>query len=353
MHNHGEDKKLLLQAQEGQSFAFDQLVSKHEKAIKGRMRFNGIDGEDLDIIFQEAIIQVWRKIDKCDPEKGGFYAFMVKTIEFMKKRYYANKSKERSGEAALNQFGNHTLRNTLLHQPKYVTFEDEDQKELDNESKKIKKEFHKANDSLDDEKSYEKLTDNEKRRMRRTLRMLRKLISLQDIYRLYVDSAEDKAIEKNYQKDIYDYALEELANGGTPHKVLVFILNKIIYSHRAGTKSGAPQKIYIELSDKKLKDIFIIAKEAYIEKSCMPRELVDKYLMALEMKLKEKDKKDGKIIGDKLLRDYYGSDPKGNISDWSYRVGQKLAKVLCKKYYDKLLERNLAIKAGSKNKKIN
>lgn len=136
-------------------------------------------------------------------------------------------------------------------------------------------------------------------------------------------------LECEEDSDIYSTCLKILfRNGGAPHQILSFCFNKLIYPAKYNSNRGYPTEIFNELSDIKLLllcDRFVIEYGRYLKK------LEKSYLqpMYIEMEQTEGDIR----ISEKCLRNYYGSRPKDNISDWSYRVAGRVKEIVLKKYY--------------------
>lgn len=122
-------------------------------------------------------------------------------------------------------------------------------------------------------------------------------------------------------------------SAGPPHQVYAFGFNKLL----SGWKPG---KIVRELSDilfQKLHSIFI---EDYRIRSCLPELYLKELFVPLSERLffKTGDVLDDltsrenyknlldTIVGQTAFRDFYSRNPEHNITDWSYKVKQRILK---------------------------
>lgn len=141
--------------------------------------------------------------------------------------------------------------------------------------------------------------------------------------------------EKEYQ-DLYSICLRILfSNGGGPHQIISFCFNKLIYPAKYESNRGYPREIVRDLSDSKLKRLY---NQFYKEYSIYFKKLDNEYMSPIYIKME--DEEGEMIIGEKHLKSYYGKNPSANVSDWSYRVAERVKKIVFKKYYQLICEEN-------------
>lgn len=156
-------------------------------------------------------------------------------------------------------------------------------------------------------------------------------------------SPEDYAIICNLYVKTLDIVL---LKGGPPHQTLVFCLNKLLSKWNS---KGGIDKIYREFSSKALLQVSKILFSEYIDETKIREyisekmwskemdNIAEKFQARMRMKLKDVlpiHNPKGKLIypeelmdcvvGQTSLKDYYGENPKKNISEWAYRVKIKI-----------------------------
>lgn len=143
-------------------------------------------------------------------------------------------------------------------------------------------------------------------------------------------------IKENEYQDLYSICLRVLfSNGGGPHQIISFCFNKLIYPAKYESNRGYPREIVRDLSDTQLKGL---CDQFYKEYSIYFKRLADEYIMPVYIKME--DEEDEMIIGEKCLKNYYGKNPSANVSDWSYRVAERIKKIVFNKYYQLICEEN-------------
>jgi hypothetical protein len=127
------------------------------------------------------------------------------------------------------------------------------------------------------------------------------------------------------------------SQGGPPHQVIVFGFNKLI-------TGWGPQEIVKELSPRLLLMLSEQLILSYKEESSLPEYAVRECFEPLKKKmdiilakvLEDEVSKKTYIdllnikVGETILKDYYNKEPAHNISDWSYKVRQRVLKILKK-----------------------
>lgn len=299
MDKHREEI-LVEEVKNGNNEAFEKLIKKYEITIRNKIRVKVMKEEKIDEIYNETLIQIYTSIEKYDSQKGGFYNYVWKAADLMVKRYFSSRKDEQLVEEALHELGKYKLGGRIK--------EEEGKKELEKKDQETVNRRFKA--LLETCKSGEVVST----------------------------SAEEKYINENISTDriIYEYCFDELKKLKNSHKTIVFLLNKVVYSSKYENKSGNPKEIVERFSDKKLYDILSDLKDEYKRISDLPSDVIEKRFEPLEKKLNEEE--NGIKLGDKLLKEYYNKNPEKDISEWSYRVGEKLKKKLGEKFLRKIYE---------------
>lgn len=138
----------------------------------------------------------------------------------------------------------------------------------------------------------------------------------------------------NRLESVYDCCLEILfCNGGTPHQIMAFGYNRLIYPAKQYTRNGYPGKVVERLSDvllQRLGGMFQRDYCIYLEK--LSNEILNPFYTAIE-------KEENSIrIADKCLRHYYGNIPEKDVADWSNKVKNRVAKLVREKYWEVINE---------------
>lgn len=159
---------------------------------------------------------------------------------------------------------------------------------------------------------------------------------------IWLEDNEDQAldflfnIEQNEYRDLYNICLKVLfKNGGSPHQIIAFCFNRLIYPAKYESNRGYPMEIVKSLSDIKLKGLYNQFQKEY---SIYFKKLTSDYMVPVYTKLENKE--DEIVVGEKYLKNYYGKNPPANVSDWSYRVGERVKRVVFSKYYELICEEN-------------
>lgn len=261
------EDELVVMAKAGNKDAFYQLQKKYKNAILAKIRIEVQNSEDIKDVEQNFWEKVWERIHEYDKKKARFSTWLFKC----------------------------QLRSAIrdYRRPK-----------------------DKLNKAIEDGTLY--------------------------IYFNYLKilSPEDYAIICDLYVKNLDIAL---LKGGPPHKTLVYCLNNLL------TKWNSIDEIYREFSSKTLLKISTTLFSEYIDETRI-REYInektwskeidntaEKFRYRMRMKLKDvlpMHSPKGKlnypeelmdcVVGQTMLKDYYGENPKQNISEWAYRVKEKI-----------------------------
>jgi DNA-directed RNA polymerase specialized sigma24 family protein len=105
-----------------------------------------------------------------------------------------------------------------------------------------------------------------------------------------------------------------LTDGGKPHHTICFAYCKLI-------EGWGPQRIVRDLSDMKLSEIEQRLEQDYLRESGLPATVVTTCFSPLRMAVSGQ-------AGMTCLRNYYGANPEGNVSDWAYKVRNKTLRAI-------------------------
>ena len=126
-----------------------------------------------------------------------------------------------------------------------------------------------------------------------------------------------------------------------PHKVLSFNFSNIIYPAENPTekpakerKSGYPQRVVNELSDKTIYKLVELLKQCYNDYLLRPLNPT-----LLKPFYKKINKRRHINTRDKLLRNYFGKNPEANVSTWSNRLKNYLGSILLSQYSEVFRQR--------------
>jgi DNA-directed RNA polymerase specialized sigma24 family protein len=262
--NPQEILKLVKQASQGNKEAYEELHQRYKKTVRGRISSSCFYRDDaIDDIEQDTWEIVWEKISTYEPEQSSFYTFVCFWANIMLKRYF---SKRR--EVPIS---------TLVPQDCDVTAQD----------------------------------------------ILENLLSKAKIF------PSDELLAKYEQ-----FLRLTFSKGGPPHQLISFGFNKLLYG-------WGPQEIVEKLSPVLLERLTDQLISSYKEESCLADYIVKDCFNPLKQKMSEKVKnvledqvsRDtyAKLLeskaADTVLKDYYGRDPEHNISDWSNKVGKRVARL--------------------------
>lgn len=264
------EDELVVMAKAGNKDAFYQLQEKYKKVILAKIWIKVQNTEDIKDVEQNFWEKVWKRMHEYDKEKASFSTWLVKC----------------QLKSAIRDY----------RRPK-----------------------DKLNKAIEDGTLY--------------------------IYFNYLKilSPEDYSTICDLYVKILDIVL---LKGGLPHQTLVFCLNKLLSKWNS---KGGIDKIDREFSSKTLLQISTTLFSEYIDETRI-REYINEKIWSKEidntaekfqsrMRMKLKDvlpihSPKGKlsypeelmdcVVGQTRLKDYYKEKPKQNISEWAYRVKEKI-----------------------------
>lgn len=145
-----------------------------------------------------------------------------------------------------------------------------------------------------------------------------------------------------------------LWKGGYPHEIATSIFSTCFEEDEEGESQKThqkvtwpPRRIVKDLSEVLLSQLCKKLKEDYISASSLPAELVSNCFQLLDKKMRKRVREVinpndhgawkrwsnilENLVGETILRDYYGRTPEDNVADWSYRVFRRVRRYLMEK----------------------
>lgn len=274
-----EEANLTTNFTKGSQEAYEKLYLKYRHAIRGYISYRCLPwvhqkarstlkekevDQRIKEVEQETWSQIWEKRADYDKDRASFYCFVRYWAEIMVKRQFYKKSRD-------------------------IPFSS-----FENEENEIP-----AADTIDK-------------------------ISIKDIIPL-----QDEYLDKCRQ-----FLKITFSEGGPPHQLIVFGFSKLL-------RGWGPQAVVKELSPEVLKNLTDRLCVNYQEESSLPGYIIKDCFKPLQDKMPKKveevlqDEASRKayvkllriIVGESILKAYYGSDPEHNISDWSNKVAKKAARL--------------------------
>lgn len=172
---------------------------------------------------------------------------------------------------------------------------------------------------------------------------------------------EEIILRQNAQEQLRKYDLllaTTLRFGGQAHHILAFGFSEIIFplekpdgairnassgslgspptsglrqESRRGRVSGCPRRVVTELSDTVLRQLSQSFEEKYEQYSMMPKQATQQSFKHLKQKMKRQAKNRQISVGETCLHNYYGKDPEHNVSDWAYKVKQRVKQFILRR----------------------
>lgn len=263
----GSSKKeldLIKKASDGDEEAFGKLYKNYKNSIKGYISSHLVDSSYTEDTEQDTWSKISQIISDYDSKKGSFYSFVHYWARIMVLRKNSENFKRWKGQLLLD--------------------------------------FPDKGDSESGEESIERKSFNP------------------------LDISPEEFLER-----CEEYLKVTFNSGGLPHQLIAFGFNKLL-------TGWSPKEVVRELSPKRLKKLTEKLIADYKDESKLPDYIVIRIFKPLKEKMKEKlksilgrrDSKDlyqkllNKIVGLTKLKDYYGKNPEGNISDWTYKVKERV-----------------------------
>ena len=274
-----EERSLLEEAAKGGESAFNRLWEAYEKALQGFLRTrifsktpfsSGAEQEEVHDITQDVFVEVRKRISIYDPEKGRFYTFLRYWANIVMMRHFRSRGKRLENVMLLYEF------------PELETDE-------------IAQSF------------VEKLPDFE-------------------------PGSLDILVELNMYRTLLEITFRE---GGYPHQLISFGFNRLLADWN-------PRSIVDKLSPRRLKKLGSKLQSEYAADSRLEEHEIRKCFGPLKSALGRKAsevlldnatretlfKRDERYQEQKVdetrLEDYFTADPSANISDWTYKVKEKV-----------------------------
>ena len=266
-----EDQDLYLvgQAQLGEKTSIDDLHARHRKRVAGYIRPRVNNDADADDITQETWTDVWRNIQNYDPIHGNFESFLLYWARY--KILQANKRNRRWLS---------------------VTVHEADGPEND---------ITTVIDSLTAAPPTQ---------------------------------AGDRMISRLLYRELVKRAF---SGANPPHQLIVFGFCKLL--------ELKPKEVVADLSNTRLSDLAMQLEREYFEKAQVHPSEVEKCFAPLHARMALKvdevltDSRtsatrvalQGQVVGDTVLRNYYGDNPEGDITSWWDTVRRRVRNEMIKK----------------------
>ncbi len=132
-----------------------------------------------------------------------------------------------------------------------------------------------------------------------------------------VSLSGETGLDAGIPSDEYAAMLKSaLTHGGQPHQVICFVYCRLL-------EGWSPRKVVSRLSDVRLCEVERYLEQSYLDESGLPVAVVSDCFGPLRIAVTGS-------YGLTSLRDYYGSDPEANVSDWVYKVRVKTRRFIAR-----------------------
>ncbi|MDH7576943.1 MAG: sigma-70 family RNA polymerase sigma factor [Bacillota bacterium] len=322
-----QELALVELARKDDEAAFTQLKQSFDRAVSGYINSIIEQKGDAEDILQNVWTSVWLNINLYKPEIARFYTFIRMIASYEIRNYFKRLKKRREKE---NLFSD-------LAGPADVDPENAPAEDI--------------------------IVESLRRKQAGTWK--------------WEENIEEELINKERAEEANDFYLSLLRTvfsiGGYPHQVIAFAFSKLIFpcdlssdKNTTGRKSGCPERVVRELFDKPLEQLSILLEQLYIKYSGISKDEISQVFEILHLKM---DKTLSEVVDEKLdkttwnllrakgllgekvgrtsLRDYYETNnssrgdegginqkrrkPEDAVSDWSYKVQQRVKKRVIKK----------------------